>query len=186
MTVDELKAFETEVANRFEAREIRAPIHLSGGNENELIDIFRAVPRDAWIFSTWRSHLHALLHGVPPDLLMADIISGKSMFLHYPKYRFFTSAIVGGILPIACGVAMAGEPVWCFVGDMTASIGAFRDAEKFANGYNLPINFVIEDNGLATNSPTAITWGLGNKSRITRYTYQRTWPHVGSRQYVAF
>ena len=190
ITAADLIEFEREVADLFEASQIRGPIHLSGGNEQQLIDVFKEIPRDAWIFSTWRSHYHALLHGVPRERLMADILAGKSMFLHYPEHHFFMSSIVGGILPIACGVAAAGAPTWCFIGDMTASIGAFADAEKYANGHDLPITFVIENNGLSTNTLTVETWGQGwgrgLNGLTVSYTYERTYPHVGSGVYVAF
>ena len=189
MTAGELRAFEEEVAKAFEEKRIRGPIHLSVGSEDELIEIFKRIKRTDWVFSTWRSHYHALLHGVPRETVMSEILSGRSMMLHFPQYRFFTSAIVGGILPIACGVASEGERVWCFVGDMTASIGAFHDAEKFASGHDLPITFVVEDNGLATNTPTAKTWGTlhATASRKTiRYSYKREFPHVGSRAFVPF
>src|SRR5437867_2493878 len=201
MTADNLRAFEREVADAFEAKRIRAPIHLSDGNEEQLIEIFREIAPYDWVFSTWRSHYHALLHGVPREMVMSEIMAGRSMMLHFPGWRFFTSAIVGGILPIACGVAAAskeadrvakhGDPlrpwVWCFVGDMTASIGAFHDAANFAAGHGLPITFVVEDNGLATNTPTEEAWGIGKRRNIRRYRYDRgAYPHVGSGPYVAF
>lgn len=189
MNADELRAFEREVADAFEAKRITAPIHLSDGNEAQLIEIFRDIQPTDWVFSTWRSHYHALLKGVPRDLVMSEILAGRSMMLHFPAYRFFTSAIVGGILPIACGVASrctAGERVWCFVGDMTASIGTFHDAEQYARGHSLPIRLVVEDNGLSTNTPTQDTWGHGTTPVTQRYAYTRTYPHVGSGVYVAF
>jgi pyruvate dehydrogenase E1 component alpha subunit len=187
ITVADLQQFERDVADAFEAKQIRGPIHLSDGNEEQLIEIFKTIDPKDWVFSTWRSHFHALLHGVPRERVMADVLAGRSMFLHYPEYNFFTSAIVGGILPIACGVAAAGDRVWCFLGDMTASIGAFHDAKKYAEGHDLPITFVIEDNGLATNTPTAATWGFKNGAGKTiSYEYKRTYPHVGSGKYVAF
>jgi pyruvate dehydrogenase E1 component alpha subunit len=188
MTADELRAFEREVADAFERGEIRAPVHLSDGNEDALIDIFKEIPRTAFVFSHWRSHYHALLHGVPRERLMADILAGKSMQLHYREPLFFSSAIVGGILPIACGAAYAGAEVWCFVGDMTASIGAFHDAETYAIRNSLPIHFVIEDNGLSTNTPTETAWGLKyGPVSLRRYYYRRgAYPHVGSGKYVAF
>lgn len=187
MTPEQLRAFEADVAKRFEAKQIRAPIHLAGGNELQLIQIFESVQKDDWVLSTWRSHYHALLHGVPPDLVMQEILEGRSMMLHFPQYHFLTSAIVGGILPIAAGLAATRKPVWCFVGDMCASTGAFADAVKYVQGHNLPVTFVVEDNGLATNTPTAVTWGTARpKERVYTYTYKRIYPHVGSGHYVAF
>ena len=45
---------------------IKAPIHLSGNNENELIKIFKKVnKKNDWVLSTWRNHYHALLKGIP-------------------------------------------------------------------------------------------------------------------------
>lgn len=189
MTAAELIAFEREVADAFEAKQIHAPIHLSDGNEEPLIALFRQIKPTDWVFSTWRAHFHALLHGVPRERVMAEILAGRSMLLHFPDYRFFTSAIVGGILPIACGVAAAaakGDRVWCFVGDMAASIGAFHEAHQYAMGHDLPIEFVIEDNGLATNTPTAVTWGSHTLHKARRYRYKRSYPHVGSGVYIAF
>jgi pyruvate dehydrogenase E1 component alpha subunit len=189
VTAQELRDFEAQVAQAFDAKKIRGPIHLSDGNEEALISIFKQIKRTDWVFSTWRSHLHALLHGVPRETVMAEILAGRSMSLHFPEYRFFTSPIVGGILPIACGVAAAGERVWCFIGDMAASIGTFHDAEQFAHGHDLPITFVIEDNGLSVNTPTTETWGLSHafeNRKTIRYVYKRGCPHVGSGAYVTF
>src|SRR5262245_62129243 len=144
LTVDELKSFEVEAAEYFAAGAIFSPVHFSGGNEEQLIEVFKHIPRTAWVFSTWRSHFHALLHGVPREKVMEAILDGKSMNLNFPEYRFFSSAIVGGTLPIACGVAATGCEVFCFVGDMTASLGFFQDAKQFSEGQKLQVCFVIE------------------------------------------
>ena len=106
-TADDLIAFEKEVARRFENGEIRAPVHLSGGNETQIISIFENIKKTDWVFCTYRNHYAALLHGIPADWLMAQILAGKSMILSNVEHRFLTSAIVGGILPIAFGVAAA-------------------------------------------------------------------------------
>ncbi len=192
MDVAELKAFESEVARRFEAGEIRAPVHLSGGNEKQLVQIFRYIDSDDWVFSTWRSHYHALLKGVPPDDVMAQIMAGRSLGLMFPDHRFFSSSIVGGILPIAVGVAAGlkrqGSPhqVYCFVGDMAASIGIFHDSEQYARGHGLPIEFMIEDNGLSCDTPTGETWGTLDDMVMFRYFYKRTWPHFNTGKWVNF
>ena len=62
--------FETEVKERYESGEISAPVHLSSNNEEQLIKIFEDVNEDDWVFSSWRNHYHALLHGIPRDTLM--------------------------------------------------------------------------------------------------------------------
>lgn len=189
LTAEELIAFEREVADVFESGLIRSPIHLSGSNERELIEIFKDVRPEDWVLATWRSHYHALLKGVPRERVMAEILAGRSMALNFPEHRFLTSAIMGGILPIACGLAAAGERVWCFVGDMCASTGAFADAARYAGGHRLPLVFVVEDNGLSVGTPTAETWGTagpGRRAEIHRYEYERAWPHVGCGVHVAF
>lgn len=181
MQAADLIAFEADIAAEFEAGRIHAPVHLSGGNEQQLIDIFRDVRPTDWCLSTWRSHYHALLKGIPPAEVKRQIIAGRSMFISSVEHRFMSSAIMGGMLPIACGLAYTGERVWCFVGDMCASVGAFQDAKQFAHGYDLPITFIIEDNGLSTNTPTLKTWGTESvrfqPPKWRRYNYARRYPH---------
>jgi len=181
-----LRDFESEVITHFEQGAIRGPVHLSHGNEYDLIRIFQNIKSTDWVFSTWRNHYHALLHGIDRDRVMTAILAGHSINYSDPTHRFMTSAIVGGILPIACGVAAgikergAAEHVWCFVGDMTATIGAFHDAVAYAEGWALPITFVIEDNGMSTNTPTDAAWGEFSEgsgidnfvtTRVMRYQY---------------
>jgi TPP-dependent pyruvate/acetoin dehydrogenase alpha subunit len=188
----ELIAFEREVADRFERGEIRGPVHLSGGNEDQLIQVFKSIKRMDWVFSTWRNHYHALLHGVPAEKLKEEVFAGRGMNLYFPEHRFYTSAIVGGVLPIAVGVAYAlkmqgcKRKVWCFVGDMAATTGIFHEASTYAEGHDLPIRFVIEDNGYSTNAPTEEVWGKHKEWNTNRYYYQRTFPHMGIGKWIQF
>jgi TPP-dependent pyruvate/acetoin dehydrogenase alpha subunit len=182
----ELIAFERDVAAEFRAGKINSPVHLSGGNEEHLIAIFNKVIRDDWVFSNWRNHYHALLHGIPAWKVWAEIFAGRSMNLTFPEHRFYASSIVGGTLPIAVGVAAAikrqklQRKVWCFVGDMAATTGAFHEANTYASRQDLPITFVIEDNGLSTNTPTREVWGTsGGVGKTLHYTYDRIYPHYG-------
>lgn len=174
MNAADLIAFEREVAARFDAGEIHGPVHLNSDTQAEpLIEIFKGIKRTDWVLGTWRSHFAALLHGVPPERVMAEIVAGRSMMLHFPDHRFMSSAIMGGMLPIACGLAAGGERVWCFVGDMCASTGAFHDAINFDRH---GVRFIIEDNGLSTNTPTAETWN-GWAGVPSLYHYKRTTNH---------
>jgi TPP-dependent pyruvate/acetoin dehydrogenase alpha subunit len=106
-TVENLQQFETQVADLFNRGEIKAPVHLSDGNEAVLIEIFREVSAEDWVFCSWRSHYQCLLKGVPPEDVLNEIKEGRSISLGFPEYRIFSSAIVGGQVSIAVGAAKA-------------------------------------------------------------------------------
>jgi TPP-dependent pyruvate/acetoin dehydrogenase alpha subunit len=181
MTEQELIDFEKEIAELFEQGKIKAPVHLSGGNEKELIEIFKQIKPEDWVFSTHRNHYHALLKGIPKEWLKGEILAGRSITINNAEYRFFSSAIVGGILPIATGVALAGHRVWCFMGDMCATTGIFHECSRYAWGHHLPIHFIVENNNFSVDTPTKEVWGYGGKwNNIIEYEYQRKFPHQGS------
>ncbi len=189
-----LRDFETEVADLFNAGKIRAPVHLYDGNEQQMIDIFKPIRPQDWVCCSWRSHYQQLLKGVPRDRLLAAIVAGHSIALCFPEFRTISSAIVGGILPIALGIAWeikrSGEDarVYCFLGDMTAETGIFHECEKYSAWFDLPINWVIEDNGKSVCTDTAKAWGFGNEGRTpwTIYDYESKYPHAGAGKRVQF
>lgn len=196
MTPLELITFEQDVAEAFTAGRIRAPVHLAGGNEEDLIALFADVRRTDWVATQWRSHYHCLLKGVPRETLMADILEGRSITLTYPEHRIISSAIVGGVLPIALGIAWtlkrqeSEDRVWAFVGDMTARSGIFHEVSEYAAGHELPLRLVVEDNGKSVCSDTRPTWGLmkrwGASASYWNYGYELPWPHAGAGQRVQF
>jgi TPP-dependent pyruvate/acetoin dehydrogenase alpha subunit len=194
LTAEELIAFEADIAAEFNAGKIRSPIHLDGGNEEQLIGIFRNVSPNDWVCGSWRMHYKCLLHGIPRDILKRDIIAGHSITLCYPERRIISSAIVGGILPIALGIAWsikrAGgkNRVWAFIGDMTAETGMAWECNNYARLSVLPINFVVENNGLSVCTPTEKAWGINKdtSSHIEGYDYKLPWPHSGAGKRVNF
>jgi len=196
LTKAELIAFEKDIEEAYIAGKIRGPIHLSGGNEDQLIEIFKKIKPLDWVFSTHRSHYHALLHGVPADQVKAEILAGRSINLNFASHRFVTSAIVSGCMPIALGVAMSIKmmkqqyQVWAFVGDMAAQMGVFYECCKYARNMALPLNVVIENNGLSVNTPTAECWGTTSfhtpAGQRLHYKYERVWPHIGCGKWVIF
>jgi pyruvate dehydrogenase E1 component alpha subunit len=191
---EELIHFENKIVESWDAGKIRGPVHLSGGNEKPLIEIFKRISENDWVFSTWRSHYHALLKGVSPDWLEKEILEGRSITIVNKDEKFYSSAIVGGILPIAVGVAMSNkmkgidETVWCFVGDMTFETGTFMENYKYAKNFDLTINFVVEDNGVSTNTPTINTWNKKTEipNDVIWYEYEKQWPHYGTGKWVIF
>lgn len=206
MSKDELIKFEDDIANCFNNGMIKAPVHLYSNNEDQIIKIFEAVRMHDWVCCTWRSHYQCLLKGVPPQQVKDEILKGHSISLCFPEYRVISSAIVGGIIPIALGLAKAsrGENVWCFVGDMTAQTGTFAECNHYAVAHNLPIIFVIEDNGHSVCTDTKEVWNncLGynyekhmsddtdviydRNSKIMYYKYTNKYPHAGAGKRVQF
>lgn len=190
----DLITFEAEMAADFNAGKIKSPVHLAGGNENELIDIFsRNVGPKDWVLCAWRSHYHALLKGVPRHEVKAAIHAGRSIGLCFPEHRVLCSAIVGGICPIAVGIAWgikkrnADETVHVFIGDMTAETGIYHESAKYAARHRLPVHWVIEDNGKSVMTDTQQVWGSRCLvSDVTRYRYSLDKPHVGTGHFVRF
>ncbi len=193
MNRDDLIDFETGIAEEFNAGKIPYPVHLSDGNEDQLIEIFEDVGPDDWVLGSWRSHYHCLLKGVPPMELRAAILNGHSIALCFPEYRILNSAIVGGSIPIALGIAMGikrsggTEMVHLFCGDMTCETGIFHECEKYARWHDLPIRFVIEDNGLSVCTDTVATWnGYSENEHLGTYQYKSQYPHAGAGLRIQF
>ena len=193
-TTQDLIDFEDTIVNHWENAKIRGPVHLSNGNEEPLIDIFKRIKTTDWVFSTWRSHYHALLKGMDPKFIENEILAGKSITICNTDEKFYSSAIVGGTLTIALGVAQAikrdnlDDKVFCFIGDMSFESGIFYEVHKYARNFDLPLYFIVEDNGVSTYTPTDSTW---NKKRdipsdVIHYTYKSKYPHYGSGKWIAF
>lgn len=198
-TPDELIKFESEIAELFNSGKIRAPVHLYNGNESEIIEIFKKIKATDWVFCSWRSHYQCLLKGVPANELRNAILQGKSISLCFPNYRVFSSAIVAGQLPIAVGVAMELKrkkqqgQVWCFIGDMTSETGMAQTCIRFAEKNDLPITFVVEDNGVSVLTETREVWNSDtlrfeehNSPKVIGYKYKSKYPHAGAGTRVQF
>ena len=193
-TEEKLIRFEQSIVDIWEAGKIKGPVHLSNGNESSLIEIFKRIKETDWVFSTWRSHYHWVLKGLSADYATEIIKEGKSITMCEHEERFYASAIVGGTLPIALGVASAikkdggDDKVWVFVGDMSFESGIFYEVHKYARNFDLPLYFVVEDNGVSTYTPTDATWNIKREipSDVIHYTYKSKYPHYGSGKWIAF
>ena len=199
MTKQELIDFENKIAECFNAGKILAPIHLYYGNEDEIIDVFKDIKQQDWVFCSWRSHYQCLLKGVPSVEIEKEIMEGRSISLCFPEYKIYSSAIVGGVLPIAVGTALTlkrngtNSKVYCFMGDMTSETGIAHESIKYAIQQKLPIKFIIEDNGKSVCTDTREVW---NNSRllyegfdndmIYYYKYETKYPHAGAGVRVQF
>jgi len=187
-TKEELIAFEDHIGDLYMDNQLPFLFHLSGGNEDQLIDIFKDIKEGDYVISTHRNHYHALLHGVPPEVVEDRIKNGRSMFIYDRQRNFFVSAIIGGTPAIAAGIAWAlkrrgsDQKVWCFVGDGVEDNGHLSEAVRYADGFDLPCTFVIESNDRSCEASNADRWGktghpTWDSSRVIKYYYEPTYPH---------
>lgn len=214
MTKQDLIDFEKMIADKWDAGLIKFPVHLSGGNEDELIQIFKNISKDDWVFSTHRSHYHYLLKA---SMTMNNdfdamkkldnmIMQGRSMHIMDKECNFFSSGIVAGCCAIAVGVAKAikeeqklhpdydNKKVWCFIGDGATDEGHFYEAMYYSVMQELPITFLIEDNdrSVCTNAKqrcgqneTGMRIEVSDRY-LKKYNYKPTYPHVGTGKTIKF
>ena len=199
MNKENLIEFENEIASIFNEGKIRAPIHLYSGNEDFLINFFKRVNPQDWVMCSWRSHFQCLLKGVPPVHVKKEILNGKSISLCFPEHKIYSSAVVGGTLPIAVGIALSikrkkiNEKVYCFIGDMTSETGIAHECIKYSRNFKLPIHFVIEDNSKSVCTDTRLVWSQKkltyeniSDEYVTYYKYELKYPHAGAGKRVQF
>jgi len=195
LTKDDLVNFEKEIADIFATGVIKAPVHLRAGREEKLIEIFRdyKIGDDDYVFGYWDSHELALLKGVPREEVKESIVKGNSISLCFPKQKVLCSGIVGSLMGAAVGVAWALKNkkekgrAFLFCGDMSAETGIFHEAVKYATNFDLPVTFVVCDNGLSVMTDTRQVWGSlepwfkGTKyeDKIIYFTYKNEYPHSG-------
>ena len=189
---------------------IRVPLHLSGGNEFELIRVFEKIKEDDWVISTHRNHYHYLLKNGNADELFNEILGtgselfgGNSGSMHTTDLsnRFISSCLVGCGAPISCGIAYAiklnggRENVWCFVGDGAVDQGMFWESLHWAEGMDLPVTFIVEDNDRSVDSskedrgvrhsPSRLS-GLLLSKKVIYYSFKPKYPHVGNGEHISF
>lgn len=124
-----------------------------------------------WFITTYRCHAMALLLGVHPNEIMAELYGkvtgnakgrGGSMHL-YAERMLGGFGIVGGQIPVATGAAFRckylnakDELAICFLGEGAVPQGAFHESLNLASLWDLPCVYVVENN----------QWGMG--THVTR------------------
>lgn len=168
-----IRCVEEKVIELFDANEIHCPTHLSIGQEAPAAALAQLLEQEnRLVFTTHRSHAHYLAFGGSLTAFFAELFGrsggcsggwGGSMHLVDQTAGILgSSSIVGGIVPIATGVAWAeklagsGKVVMVFFGDAAMEEGVVYEAMNIAVLKNLPIIFVCEDNGWATYTPKSL------------------------------
>lgn len=159
-----IRRFEERAARAYTQAEIGGYCHLNLGEEATVTGLMAAMEPTDYLFTNYREHGYAIGRGIDPGRILAELYGrrdgvskgwGGSMHLFDLEARLLGGyGIVGGQVPLATGAALAidyragTEAVVCVMGDGTTNIGAFHESLNIAALWNLPIVYVVVNNGL--------------------------------------
>ncbi len=181
-----IRRCEEQLARAHERGLVPGVCHTYVGQEAIAAGVCGSLRPDDVVFSTHRGHGHALAKGVPPRELFAELFGretgcsrgrGGSMHLFAPEVGLLgTSGIVGSSMAQAAGAALSfrllktDRVAVAFFGDGAVNNGAFHEGLNLAGIWKLPVLFVCENNGYATEVPFAYAAGHpGVASRAAAY-----------------
>jgi pyruvate dehydrogenase E1 component alpha subunit len=160
-----VRAFEERCAQLYTEGRIRGFLHLATGQEAVAVGVAEALAPEDNCVATYREHAHALVRGVDPVGIMAEMFGlaqgvcrgrGGSMHLFDVAHRFYGgNAIVAGGLPIAVGLGLADRlradtrVTVVFFGEGAMAEGEFHECVNLAALWHLPVLFCCENNRYA-------------------------------------
>ncbi len=160
-----IRVFELTTERAHLDGELYGPFHSSLGQEAISVGACAALGPDDVVTSTHRGHGHAIAKGAALDRICAELWGrsagycggkGGSMHLVSMDHGFVgQSPIIGGSNLLATGAALAfdlaGESrvAASFMGDGAVGQGVFHETLNLAAIWNLPVVFVVENNGFA-------------------------------------
>jgi len=166
-TAATIRALEECLLELFSEGRLSGTTHTYLGQEGLAAALCPLLHEDDVVFSSHRCHGHYVMYGGPLEGLLGEVMGkacgvcggrGGSQHLHYK--RFFSSGIQGGIAGNATGAALALKQTRSegiaivFLGDGTLGEGLVYESLNFASLNQLPVLFVLEDNGIAQSTPT--------------------------------
>ncbi len=148
--------------------------HLYIGQEAVAVGMLSALDGDRdSVITGYRDHGHMLAYGIDPKLIMAELTGraagiskgkGGSMHMFSIEHKFYGGhGIVGAQVPLGAGLAFAhkynedGGVCLAYFGDGAANQGQVYESFNMAALWQLPMIFVVENNGYAMG--TAVTRG---------------------------
>lgn len=172
-----LRRFEEKCGQLYGMGLIGGFCHLYIGQEAVAVAADMAKSSDDCIVTSYRDHAHAILSGLDPKNVMAELTGrasgcsrgkGGSMHMFNPDGQFFGGhGIVGAQVPIGTGIAFAqqyrnNEAVCItFLGDGAVNQGQTFEAWNIAALWKLPAIYIIENNeysmGTSVKRSTAMT-----------------------------
>jgi TPP-dependent pyruvate/acetoin dehydrogenase alpha subunit len=165
------RMLEEKVVELYKAGFIPGLAHPYMGQEAIAAGICAVLDKEDLIVSNHRGHGHSIAKGVPEEAILSELMGkdagmclGLGGSMHSTDLEagvVFSTAIVGGGIPLAVGVALAlkmdKKPncVVCFFGDGATNTGAFHEGVNLAAVWKLPVVFVCENNQYAVSVPVS-------------------------------
>jgi TPP-dependent pyruvate/acetoin dehydrogenase alpha subunit/pyruvate/2-oxoglutarate/acetoin dehydrogenase E1 component len=178
-TMQECRLFETACNQAYMQGHIRGFMHLDNGQESIPAIVRNYIKKGDIKYSYYREHTHALASGVSGNAIMAELFAketgtckgaGGSMHIYDKDTNFQGGwALVAEQLPYAVGAARSialdrhlypeqfkddDRVAIVFVGEGGAQNGRMAECLNAAAKENLPILFLVIDNGRAINTFT--------------------------------
>jgi acetoin:2,6-dichlorophenolindophenol oxidoreductase subunit alpha len=165
-----IREFEERLHVEFATGEIPGFVHLYAGEEAIAAGVMAHLSEDDYIASTHRGHGHAIAKGCDVKAMMKEIYGkaegichGKGGSMHIAdldKGMLGANGIVGGGPPLVCGVGLSAkvrgtdQVAVSFTGDGGSNQGTTLESLNLAAVWELPVVFVIENNGYAEATST--------------------------------
>lgn len=179
-----IRRFEEKTMQSYQQAKIGGFCHIYIGQEATAVGTVAALNNDDPVVGAYRDHGLALARGMDPRHCMAEMYGkltgcakGKGGSMHMfdrPNAMYGGHAIVGGQCPLGAGIGWAiqynseDRVCICFVGDGALNQGAFHESMNLAAIYNLPLIFLLENNGYSMgthiNRGTAMANDLAAKA----------------------
>ena len=187
-----IRRFEEKAAELYTLGKIGGFCHLYIGQEAVAVGALSTLEPDDYVLTSYREHGHALVRGMDPGEVMAELYGkqsgvskGKGGSMHlFDKRRSFLGghAIVGGQIPLAAGAAFASKYLkqsrvtLGFFGEAAVNIGSFHESLNLAALWKLPVVFICENNRFGMGTPIERASSLYDLSqKACAYNMARTW-----------
>ncbi len=181
-TMRTIRDFEERLHVEFAKGDIPGFVHLYAGEEACAAGIMTHLTDVDRIASTHRGHGHCIAKGVDVAEMMAEIYGkatgacrGKGGSMHIAdlsKGMMGANGILGAGAPLICGAALAakfrgnGDVGITFFGDGASNQGTVLESMNLAAVWNLPVIFVVENNGYAES--TSVDYATAVDSYVDR------------------
>ena len=158
-----IRRFEERSLRSYQQGHIGGFLHLYIGQEAVAVGSVSMMGKDDHVITAYRDHGHALAVGMDFDECMAELYGkktgcskgkGGSMHFFAPDKNYWGGhGIVGGQTPLGLGIAYAlkyknkNGACLCFMGDGATNQGPFYESLNLASLWNLPVIYIIENNG---------------------------------------